>query len=744
MSEIPWLEPYFVPEMTEPLEQSGTCSLHNIPSTFGTGPGRQAASQIVCTGLAPDIDGILDGDALPGRRVHILASGGPVVIVEEGSGSAAENRISTGEGNVEIPQGAAAWLVYDLAALRWRLSIGGARGTAGIDGINAFTTTSSSFTQPASSATVTVQVASTAWMGVGQYLYIAGGGYYSVSSITNSTHVVVTNLGYSGNASPSSTVAGLAQVTPGGLKGVDGIDSYTTTTSSFTQPAVSSTVTVQVASTAWMGVGQYLYVENGGYYTVSSITDSTHVVLSNLGYSGSASPSSTVAGASKVSPGGQRGVAGIGGLAAYATTAANFTQPSSSGTVSVQVDATDWMATGEYLYIAGGGYYTVSSITDSTHVVLTNLGYSGNASPSSTVTSPARVTPGGIQGATGATGSTGPTGPTGATGSNAYTTTSSSFTQPASAATVSVQVGDTSWMAVGEYLYVENGGYYTVSSITDSTHVVVTNLGYTGNASPGATVASSSKVSPGGIQGATGATGPSGSSWTTALDLDFTAESSQTLSSDTTYTIGGKTWTKRNSTNDNVAMAVTHGTGLVIQPKSTSDWNGATYTLPLIDMTLSQLSIPFGARVRIWVYISSQNITANFDNAAMGITTSTGAGGYKLTYGRGTNVGYALSTLSGTSTTTKDDVTMTLGSSNNVSVLLIPNYGMSSVQYLTGQYSAGFPAETALDLRRYIADANADMTGLTTSNAVLMLGALRAASGTSLSITMARLKVEWR
>lgn len=104
-------------------------------------------------------------------------------------------------------------------------------------------------------------------------------------------------------------------------------------------------------------------------------------------------------------------------------------------------------------------------------------------------------------------GLTGPAGPTGPSGAAGFTTTTASFTQPASAATVSVTVADTAWIAVGQYLFINGGGYYTVSSITDATHVVVANTGYTGNASAGATVASGAKVVPGGIQGAAGAAG---------------------------------------------------------------------------------------------------------------------------------------------------------------------------------------------------------------------------------------------
>jgi hypothetical protein len=71
-------------------------------------------------------------------------------------------------------------------------------------------------------------------------------------------------------------------------------------------------------------------------------------------------------------------------------------------------------------------------------------------------------------------------------------------------------------MSTGQTVYVENGGYYTVNNIINSTTVDLYNLDYPGNAIVGAIIASSSKVSPAGIigsqglQGATGYTGPQG------------------------------------------------------------------------------------------------------------------------------------------------------------------------------------------------------------------------------------------
>lgn len=107
-------------------------------------------------------------------------------------------------------------------------------------------------------------------------------------------------------------------------------------------------------------------------------------------------------------------------------------------------------------------------------------------------------------------GSAGIDGTDGTDGTNAYTLTTASFVMPAELSTVSVSVGSTAWMVVGQKLYVKNAGYMGVQTITDGTTVVLTNqedtaLGlYNENVAPGTTVATSSGVGAAGIQGPTG------------------------------------------------------------------------------------------------------------------------------------------------------------------------------------------------------------------------------------------------
>ena len=86
----------------------------------------------------------------------------------------------------------------------------------------------------------------------------------------------------------------------------DGINAFTTLTASFTQPAVGSTVTVDVVESSWVAFGQVLFVESGGYYQAAGQSP-THIVLRNLGYAGNASPAATIPNHGEVSPGGLAG-----------------------------------------------------------------------------------------------------------------------------------------------------------------------------------------------------------------------------------------------------------------------------------------------------------------------------------------------------------------------------------------------------------------------------------------------------
>lgn len=130
--------------------------------------------------------------------------------------------------------------------------------------------------------------------------------------------------------------------------------------------------------------------------SVSGLT----VSLNNTGDTGNAAPGFIVGAGAGVGPGGVGGSIGN----AFTTTAANFTQPNVGANVNVQVVSSAWAVVGEVVFVGSGGYYTVFTIPDTTHLTLTNLGYPGNAAPAALVTSPKGVSPGGLQGPTGPAG----------------------------------------------------------------------------------------------------------------------------------------------------------------------------------------------------------------------------------------------------------------------------------------------------------------------------------------------------
>lgn len=90
--------------------------------------------------------------------------------------------------------------------------------------------------------------------------------------------------GGSGTVGPQGPPGPTGPAGATGATGVTGQGAYTVTTAGYTQPAIGSTVAVSVASTAWMVVGQPLFVMGGGFYVVTAIGGGTSVTLRNLGY----------------------------------------------------------------------------------------------------------------------------------------------------------------------------------------------------------------------------------------------------------------------------------------------------------------------------------------------------------------------------------------------------------------------------------------------------------------------------
>lgn len=121
----------------------------------------------------------------------------------------------------------------------------------------------------------------------------------------------------------------------------------------------------------------------------------------------------------------------------------------------------------------------------------------------------------------------------------------------------------------------------------------------------------------------------SSNTWATAIDCDFTAQATQTLATDGTYTVCGATWTKINSRNEAAAMTVTNGTGLVITPNANSDFFQLVRSSPGLSINMASIipGFSYDTSVRVLMYIASFNGAANFDAVDIALESSTADAG---------------------------------------------------------------------------------------------------------------------
>lgn len=196
--------------------------------------------------------------------------------------------------------------------------------------------------------------------------------------------------------------------------------------------------------------------------------------------------------------------------------------------------------------------------------------------------------------------------------------------------------------------------------------------------------------------------------WVTAFDIDLAAEPDQSLPNNTDYTIGGVVFTRINQAYDRVPMAIVNGAGLVMQPAkgalgSICDWWNTNHTPIGLQRSLASIypKIAPTTRLRAWMYIATDNFSANYDGCGIGFDlpgtgVSTQYGHYtsRRQYYNGTrpiptveynDIGY-------------DNHGLATGlTSYDVFMLELPNGIMGhTALYFLGSYSAGWPAVTAL------------------------------------------------
>lgn len=196
-------------------------------------------------------------------------------------------------------------------------------------------------------------------------------------------------------------------------------------------------------------------------------------------------------------------IPGSQGQSAFTDTAASFVVPAVGNDVTITVLNTDWMAVGEPIFIEGAGTFEVVTIVDATHVTVEYLDIDANTAAGNAIASGTIVTPTG-------------TSSNGTNGVNAFTVTTADFVVPAIGATVAITVGNSSWITIGQNVFVEDAGYFEVTAKSDSTHFTGQYLDVADNTHATENIVAGAGVSPSGAdlanpltvsRGGTGATG---------------------------------------------------------------------------------------------------------------------------------------------------------------------------------------------------------------------------------------------
>lgn len=90
-------------------------------------------------------------------------------------------------------------------------------GAQGLQGVNAFTTTTANFVVPAQLATVAISVDDGTWAVVGQNIFVEGAGYFEVTA-SSAASITATYLDYVFNTYTGATIVSGAKISPAGTQ----------------------------------------------------------------------------------------------------------------------------------------------------------------------------------------------------------------------------------------------------------------------------------------------------------------------------------------------------------------------------------------------------------------------------------------------------------------------------------------------------------------------------------------------
>lgn len=204
-------------------------------------------------------------------------------------------------------------------------------GGIGPTGINAYTTTTTSYSQPAVGTSTTISVAQSAAFSIGQNVYVTSGGYYMITGIGSPTLMTLQNLGYPGNALPGITIATTTQgVSPAGVIGPDVQPLSSTDSPTFDGLTIGNTQSeITLTPVGPQGYPRIYLKTSGGNYGAITQANSGLIIMYNNGPNWMLFGSTSIQTANNVLDDGSGDASFFGGV-----TAAGLTV---SGTISTKV-----------------------------------------------------------------------------------------------------------------------------------------------------------------------------------------------------------------------------------------------------------------------------------------------------------------------------------------------------------------------------------------------------------------------
>ena len=208
---------------------------------------------------------------------------------------------------------------------------------AGAAGVSSFTT-ADSFVMPAELANVTVTMVSSAWMGVGQVVFAAGGGfegYFEVVSKADTTHAVLQNLedattsAYAGNSPAGSIFPALSTLQAGGVQGVAGSTPATALLSANNLSDVALAATARTN----LGLGTAAVLTAG-------VANGNAVIVNDAAFTAAEAVFATATGVESQAAAGARTSLGLGTMATQAASAVAITGGTLNGTLGAATPGT--------------------------------------------------------------------------------------------------------------------------------------------------------------------------------------------------------------------------------------------------------------------------------------------------------------------------------------------------------------------------------------------------------------------